>query len=81
MASTPATNLTSVHSHASDSEGASVDSCGSDYADSADRETINKAFQEDGLSGFVDDKIRFDWNTDTGDLLLRVLLTVIHEFF
>ncbi|RYC55967.1 hypothetical protein CHU98_g10242 [Xylaria longipes] len=45
MASTPATDLTSVHSHASDSEGASVDSCGSDYADSADRETINKALQ------------------------------------
>ncbi|KAI0417665.1 hypothetical protein F5X98DRAFT_137837 [Xylaria grammica] len=34
-----------------------------------------------GLSQFVKDKVRLDWNPDTGDLLLRLMPTTVYEYF
>ncbi|KAI0400066.1 hypothetical protein F4802DRAFT_586687 [Xylaria palmicola] len=34
-----------------------------------------------GLSGFVADKVRIDWDACEGDLLLRLMPTVVHEYF
>ncbi|KAJ8125567.1 hypothetical protein O1611_g8072 [Lasiodiplodia mahajangana] len=34
-----------------------------------------------GLSRFVDDKIRLDWNADTCDLILRLMPTFVHDIF
>ncbi|KAI0469680.1 hypothetical protein GGR56DRAFT_662171 [Xylariaceae sp. FL0804] len=34
-----------------------------------------------GLSHFVDNKIRLDWNADTGDLVLRLMPTFVHDNF
>ncbi|KAI1158794.1 hypothetical protein F5B18DRAFT_656318 [Nemania serpens] len=34
-----------------------------------------------GLSGFVEDQVRQDWNADTCDLTLRLMPTFIHDYF
>ena len=35
----------------------------------------------EGLSQYVDDKVRLDWNADTGDLVLRLMPTFVHDSF
>ncbi|KAK5636038.1 hypothetical protein RRF57_011750 [Xylaria bambusicola] len=52
------------------------------FRNSCSFDLLRDRFEDrEGLSQYVDDKVRFDWNADTGDLVLRLMPTFVHDNF